>query len=129
MNSKLQRLPDSELVIMKLLWEKGEAMPSAEIYEKLADQKEWKITTVLTLLSRLVEKGFVGTVRQGRGYLYSPLIEERDYLSLETGNLLKFLHKGSLKSLMATLCESGGVSEEEIDELMKWLKERGKENA
>lgn len=123
--SNLQRLPEAELQVMKILWEKGDAMTSGEVMEKLSKEKDWKLTTVLTLLSRLVERGFVGMVRQGRSNLYTPLTEKQEYLNMEAGNFLKLMQHGSLKNMIAALIESNGLDEKELDELAKWLKERG----
>jgi predicted transcriptional regulator len=122
----LHKLPESELEIMKILWEAGEPVLSTDIMERLPEEKEWKLTTVLTLLSRLIEKQFAASEGKARLHRYYPLVQEKDYLQTETEHFFKKMHKGSLKSLIATLYESEGLSEKDIKELEDWMKERGK---
>jgi len=62
----IRRLPDSELEIMKIIWDAKEPVTSAYISEKLKGKKDWKITSILTFLARLTEKGFMSAREKGR---------------------------------------------------------------
>lgn len=127
--SSLQRLPDAELQVMKILWEKSAAMTSGEVMQKLSKEKDWKLTTVLTLLSRLVERGFARLERKGRTNLYTPLADKQEYLGMEAANFLKLMQHGSLKNMVAALVDSDSLDEKELDELAQWLKERENHHA
>lgn len=84
MSKIIKRLPDSELEIMMIIWESNEPVTSAYVSKKLKDKKEWKITSVLTFLARLVEKGFVASTREGKINIYSAVISEQEYLESES---------------------------------------------
>lgn len=125
---KIQRLPESELLIMKVLWRNREAISSNEIYETLKSERDWKLTTVNTLLSRLVDKKFVSFQKNGRAYVYETLIPEKEYLEAETSTFLSLLHGGSLRSLVASLYDGKGIDQKDIEDLKRWLDEKERED-
>ncbi len=129
MKKKLKRLPDSELEIMIVLWKTGHPMTSIEISDQLQNGKEWKITSVLTFLSRLAEKKFVSVEKSGRTNLYSALIKEQDYLQQESKTILEKLYGNSLTAFVSSLFDGRSVEENDLDELRRYLDEKtgGKE--
>ena len=117
---ELRRLPDAELEVMMALWD---CAPPA----KRADM-EWKLrpmapTTLLTLLGRLADRGFIKIEKRGRGSVYLPLVEKRDYLAAQSRRFIRTLCGGSVSAFASALCD-GGLSKEELAELRKLL-ERG----
>ena len=119
-----QRLPDAELEVMQALWaQKTYPVSSAALAEAL-EGRRWQLSTLLKLLSRLEERGFVERKKEGRGNLYAPLVSRHDYLASESRSFLERLHGGSLPSLVAALVESHAVSEEELAELEEILKRK-----
>ncbi len=122
----MKRLPDSELEIMMIIWEAGQPVSSTYIMEKLAGEKSWVHTTVLNFLSRLVERGFLQTSKQGRFNLYRPLVDENDYLRKESRSFLDKMHKSSIKSLVASLYDGNAISHEEFEELRQYVEEVSK---
>ena len=75
MEKEMRRLPDSELEVMQALWELEEPICRAAVEEKLADRKSMAVTTLLTLLTRLADKGFVRIEKDGRRSRYVPLVK------------------------------------------------------
>ena len=73
MENELRRLPDSELEVMHALWELEPPICRAAVEEKLA-QRHLAVTTLLTLLTRLADKGFVRIEKDGRRSRYVPLV-------------------------------------------------------
>ena len=63
--SKIKRLPDAELEIMLLLWQAETAVPRNYFDKALKEDKNWADSTILSLLSRLMEKGFISCSKQG----------------------------------------------------------------
>lgn len=122
MSKKYRRLPDGELAIMQILWDSEAPMSRPAIEEKANQSHPQAATTILTLLSRLAEKGFVAVEKAGRGNLYAPLVSRRDYLAQESRSVLDRLFGGSLSSFALALSESG-VSREELEELRRLLEE------
>jgi predicted transcriptional regulator len=94
--------------------------------EKLAGEKSWGNTTVLNFLSRLVDRGFLETSKQGRFNYYKPLVGENEYLQKESKSFLEKMHKSSLKSLIAALYDGDGISKAELEELRKYVEEVSK---
>lgn len=126
MGSVIKRLPDSELEIMMIIWEAGKPVPSAYIMEKLQGEKDWAPTTVLNFLARLVERGFLQVEKQGRINIYSPMVEEKDYIEAESKSFLERLHKSSLKSFFAALYDGGTLSKEDAEDLKRYIDELAK---
>jgi predicted transcriptional regulator len=116
MNSLAEKISDSELEVMKVLWEAEDALPVTAIRETLADRKGWEATTVKTLVNRLVGKGAVSQEKR-KVFFYAPLISEKEYNTWATGNLVQRLYKGSVKDLVAALVSSDELSDEDIAEL------------
>ena len=116
MNSLAEKISDSELEVMKVLWEAEDALPVTAIRETLADRKGWEATTVKTRVNRLVGTGAVSQEKR-KVFFYAPLISEKEYNAWATGNLIQRLYKGSVKDLVAALVSSDELSDADIAEL------------
>ena len=127
MRKKLPKIPDSELEIMKIVWASNEPLSSTQIIDSLPKKNSWKRSTILTLITRLANKGALSADKEGNSFLYSPLISEKDIQNIETKNFINKMFSGNPGSLVATLCSSIKLSEEDIAELRKFL-DGGKKN-
>jgi BlaI family penicillinase repressor len=121
MNIRIKRLPDSELEIMMIIWEAKEPVTSAYISEKLKNRKKWKITSVLTFLARLTEKGFLTSTREGKINIYSAVISEEEYLENESKSFLEKLYGNSLTTLVSSLYKSNAISDKDLAELRRFI--------
>ena len=119
-----KRLPDAEFEIMYIIWENTSPISTNQIIAHLDGDKKWKPQTVLTLLTRLIDKGFLQSEKIGKERTYTPLISLKEYLSIETSNFFDRLHSNSLLSLVNTLYDGKTLSEAEITDLRNWLAER-----
>ena len=120
-NELAEKISDSELEVMKLLWQAGDALPVTEIRETLQRTRGWEATTVKTLVSRLVSKGALRQERRNVFY-YSPLITEREYNAWATDSLIRRLYNGSARELVAALVRSEGLTQQDIEELRTMFK-------
>ena len=120
-NTLADKISDSELEVMKLLWRAGDALPVTEIREQLHCTKGWEATTVKTLVSRLVAKGVLSQEKRNV-YYYSPLITEAEYNAWATDNLIRRLYNGSARDLIAALVHSEGLTQTDLDELRQMFK-------
>lgn len=116
MNSLAEKISDSELEVMKVLWEAEDALPVTVIREKLQERKGWEATTVKTLVSRLLGKGVIAQEKR-KVFFYSPLVTEAEYNEWATSNLIHRLYKGSAKNLIAALVRSDDLTEADLKEL------------
>lgn len=121
----LQQLSDAELDIMKIIWANKEPSMFAFLMEELADKgKTWQKNTVITLLSRLMDKGFLKAKKTGRRNEYTPLISEMEYQTSQTVNFLDKIYEGSVNGLVSNLIQGDLLTATEYEELLKLLEGR-----
>jgi len=124
----MKKLPDAEFDVMKVVWATQPPITTAEIMKQLGVGKEWKIQTIVSLMQRLMQRGFLRSEKHGKERFYFPLVEKDDYLTFETGNFLKYFHDNSLSNLVTALHGNDSLTDKDIDELMEltktWKKER-----
>lgn len=111
-------ISNSELEVMKILWEKREAN-SLEIIEVLAKEHNWDNSTIRTLIIRLKEKGAIeASKKEGRIYTYIPKIDENEYVIKESKNFLNRFYKGSLKDMLLNFANNDELSKSDLEELI-----------
>ena len=118
------RLPDAEFDVMQIIWSQPSPISSMQIAALTAPEKKWKPQTVLTLLLRLTQRGFLSSEKQGKERMFTPLITQEDYLNQETGLFMRKFHKNSLTGLMNAFFSDKSPEEDDLQALEKWLKER-----
>lgn len=123
MKSSSRRLPDAELEVMQAIWACEPPVSRAEINEILKETHPMALTTLLTMLTRLSEKGFVEIQKEGRSAKYLPLVAKSDYLAQQSRRFVQTVCGGSLPTFAAALCDSG-LTKEELAQLRELL-ERG----
>jgi BlaI family transcriptional regulator, penicillinase repressor len=117
-----ERISDAEHAVMEVLWKRA-PLTATEVADRVADEKDWSLQTVKTLLSRLAAKAVVGTERDGRRFLYSPLVERDAYLTGVSRNFVDRLFGGKVMPLVAHLAEADELSAEDIREIEALLRE------
>lgn len=115
-------LSEAELELMAVLWDEA-PLAAADIAARAPMRRDWSITTVKTMLSRLVEKGAVSTRAQGRRFLYSPLVARETVAAAQAGRLVDRLFGGRVSPLVAHLADRGDLTDEDIAELERIVKE------
>ena len=120
----IAQVSDSELELMKIVWANEGTAFYAHIMEELAKSgRTWQKNTIITLLSRLVEKGLLKTKKLGRRNEYSAVVSEGDYRAAQTQTLLNKLYEGSAKGLVSTLIQRDLISPAEYEELKQFWEE------
>ena len=120
MNSNIKRLPDSELEVMQEIWSLEAPVARVDIEEILKDNYPIAMTTLLTLLTRLSEKGFIKIEKVSRSARYYPLVSQQEYLAQQSKNFLQRLCGGNMSTFATALCDSG-ISKEDLAELRELL--------
>lgn len=120
MKEKIRRLPDSELEVMQAIWACHAPVSRLEIEEILYQHHPMAMTTLLTLLSRLSEKGFIHIEKKGRRSYYTPCISQENYLACQGKSFFEKLCGGNLSVFANALCD-GGLTKEEIIQLRELL--------
>lgn len=124
----IERLPDSELNVMKVVWNSKEPIGTGKIIKVLIEEKNWSRSTVQVLLSRLEERGFIACQKNGRLKYYVPLIEEEVYCSKETKTFLEHFYNSSYKNLIACLVQDKTIKEEDLEDIIQIIKKGGDQN-
>ena len=119
-----EKISESELEVMRVLWEAGDALPITDIRRILQDRKGWEATTVKTLVQRLVSKGVLEQEKR-KVFYYRPLVSESEYSDWAVSGMVQRLFRGSAKALVATLVRSDGLSDEDLAELREYFKVEG----
>jgi BlaI family penicillinase repressor len=121
---KLPRISEREWEVMRVVWTKAPCSAS-DIFETLAKaDASWHPKTVKTYLNRLVSKQALGYCKEGRAYVYRPLVTEEESVSAASHSFLERVFGGSLRPMLAHFVEQKKLSAEEIQELKNLLEER-----
>ena len=115
------KISDSEVEILRVLWESAEPLTLTEIRMELNKRTDWEDSTIKTLLRRLCEKGAVHQEKK-KAFCYSAEITEAEYEEYCTQKLIDRLYKGSAKNLVAALVQEQKLTQEDLNELWDMLK-------
>lgn len=126
MKQRITRLPDTELEIMKTIWQAGRTLSTTEIKQRLECTRPWNASALQTLLNRLIARGFLDSYKDGKKRFYPILIEEETYLAFENRLFLSKVNNNSLTKLVASLYNSHSISEADLDELAGFIQEKTK---
>lgn len=116
-----ERISDAEHAVMEVLWRRA-PLTAIEVSDALADDRDWSLQTVKTLLGRLLAKSVIAHEEDGRRYLYRPLVEREDYVAGESQRLVDRLFGGRVTPLVAHLAETQQLSDKDIAEIEALLK-------
>lgn len=113
------RVSESEKLVMEILWQES-PLSSLDVVSRLSDQ-DWNEKTVKTFLNRLVKKKVLSYQKDGRRYLYSPMVDRVDFLSDESTGFLNKVFKGDMRELLTTFVQNKQLSEKELNYLRELL--------
>ena len=119
-----KKLPDAELDVMIAIWDSTPPVNTAYLMEKVGHGKGWKAPTLISFLVRLEERGFISSTKHGKERFYMPEADKIMYMQRATEQCVEKYHGGSFVALMDTLYHQRVLSENDIDELLEWLKSK-----
>ena len=123
--SVIKRLPDSEFEIMEIIWSEEVPVTTLQIMKRLESSKEIKMQTLLTMLIRLIDKGFLTSGRVGRNRDYTPVISKQEYMSVEIKSFMSRHYINSVGNLVKAFYDGLELSPKDERELTTWLIDRG----
>jgi len=115
-------ISEAESVVMDVLWREY-PLSAEDVVAALAKTTDWQEPTVKTLLNRLLKKRAIAAEREGRRYLYRPLLKREDYIHAESKGLLDRLFDGRVAPLVAHFSERRKLSRKDIEELKRLIRE------
>lgn len=128
MGNTRKKLGEAELEIMQVVWESDSPVTSNYILKELQGRRRWQLSTLMTSLTRLADKGFIHCDRSTGSNLYTPLILENEYKAGASKHFLEKLYNNSIQNMIATLYSNRELKNSDIEELREFLDElEGKE--
>jgi predicted transcriptional regulator len=115
-------ISEAESVVMDVLW-REHPLSADEVVAALAKTTDWQEPTIKTLLNRLLKKRAIDAQRDGRRYLYRPLLKREDYVHAASKGLLDRLFDGRVAPLVAHFSERRKLSKKDIAELKRLIEE------
>lgn len=119
------RISPAEWEVLNIVWDRT-PITAPEVYQALADEQEWHQKTVNTFLARLAEKGVLAVQREGKANVYSPMLSREQCVRHESETFLNRVFRGAVAPMMAHFVEHADITDDEIAELQKLLKQRAK---
>lgn len=118
--SALPQISEAEFEVMKIVW-KSAPINTNEITERLLKTTTWSAKTIQTLIKRLVTKGALTYEKQGRIFVYTPLVEENEYINQQSNSFLDRFYDGDISAMLSTYLENNQLSETELQHLRSIL--------
>ncbi len=116
------QISEAESIVMDVLWARS-PLGADEVVQALAGRQDWQDATIKTLLNRLLNKGAIRAEKDGRRYLYAPLVKREDWVLEESRGLLDRLFDGRVAPLVAHFSAHRKLSKKDVAELRKLLEE------
>lgn len=116
----LPQISEAEFEVMKIIW-KHAPISTNEITDKLTKTTKWSPKTIQTLIKRLVTKGALSYEKQSRVFVYTPLIDEKEYIGQESHSFLKRFYNGDITAMFLAYLEDGKLTASEVETLRSLL--------
>ncbi len=118
--SALPQISEAEFEVMKIVW-RSAPINTNELTERLLKTTTWSAKTIQTLIKRLVTKGALTYEKQGRIFVYTPLVEENEYINQQSNSFLDRFYDGDISAMLSTYLENNQLSETELQHLRSIL--------
>jgi BlaI family penicillinase repressor len=115
-------ISEAESVVMQVIW-RTNPIATEDVIAALAHKEEWQEPTVKTLLNRLFKKGAISAQKEGRRYLYSPVLKREQWLAAESKGFLDRLFDGRVAPLVSHFSQHKKLSKKDIADLRRLIKE------
>lgn len=121
MSNITKKLGEAELEIMQVIWDSGNPVTSNYILKELKERRKWQLSTLMTSLTRLSDKGFVSCDRSTGSNLYTSIISENEYKAGASKHFLEKLYNNSVQNMIAALYSNKAIKDSDIEELRNFL--------
>lgn len=116
-----KKLGEAELEIMQVIWDSAGSVTSNYILRQLQGRRKWQLSTLMTSLARLSDKGFVSCDRSTGSNLYTAVVAENEYKTGASRHFLEKLYDNSIQNMIATLYSSKAIKASDVEELRSFL--------
>lgn len=112
------QISEAESQVMEVLWDHS-PRTAEDVVAVLSQQRQWQEATIKTLLNRLLKKGAIHAEKDGRRFLYSPLLLRDQWIVAESSSMVERLFGGRIAPLVAHFGQHGKLSASDLDELKR----------
>ena len=119
---ELPSISEAESAVMEVLW-RTSPVSTEDVVAALKNRQDWREPTIKTLLNRLLKKGAISAQRDGRRYLYSPVLQRDQWLASESKGLLDRLFGGRVAPLVAHFSKQRKLTKKDLTELKRLIEE------
>lgn len=123
--NNLPQISEAEFEVMKIVW-KYAPISTNEITDRLLQTTTWSPKTIQTLIKRLVTKGALSYEKQSRVFIYTPLVQESEYIGQESNSFLERYYDGDIAAMLSAYLENDKLSETEIEHLRSLLSRKSR---
>lgn len=116
----LPQISEAEFEVMKVVWQNA-PISTNEVTDRLVNKTSWSPKTIQTMLKRLVSKGALTYEKRSRVFVYTPLVEESEYLEHQSISFLNRYYNGNLASMVNSYIDNKSLSQGEIRQLRMLL--------
>lgn len=116
----LPQISEAEFEVMKIVWRHA-PISTNDITDRLLRTTSWSPKTIQTLIKRLVIKEALTYEKQGRVFVYTPLVKENEYIDQKSTSFLKRYYDGDITAMLSSYIENDRLSETDIDHLRSLL--------
>lgn len=116
----LPQISEAEFEVMKVVWQNA-PISTNEVTDRLVNKTSWSPKTIQTMLKRLVSKGALTYEKRSRVFVYTPLVEENEYLEHQSISFLNRYYNGNLASMVNSYIDNKSLSQGEIRQLRMLL--------
>ena len=118
--NRLPQISEAEFEVMKYVWQYA-PVSTNEITDRLMKTTSWGAKTIQTLIKRLTNKGALTYEKEGRVYVYTPLVKENEYISQQSNSFLRRFYDGDITAMLSAYIKNDRLSAEEIGTLRSIL--------
>ena len=118
--NRLPQISEAEFEVMKIVWQYA-PVSTNEITDRLMKTTSWGAKTIQTLSKRLTNKGALTYEKEGRVYVYTPLVKENEYISQQSNSFLRRFYDGDITAMLSAYIKNDRLSAEEIGTLRSIL--------
>jgi BlaI family penicillinase repressor len=115
-------ISEAESVVMEVIW-RSSPIATEDVMAALEPRGKWQESTVKTLINRLLKKGAISARKDGRRYLYSPLLKRKAWVSSESTGFLNRLFDGRIAPLVAHFSQQRKLGKIDIADLKRLIQE------
>ena len=119
----LPQISEAEFEVMRIIWNNA-PISTNEIVDKLVQTTSWSPKTIQTLIKRLVTKKAIAYEKESRMFVYTPLVEEREYIRQESNTFLKKYFNGNISAMLSAYLENDKLSDAERNDLRSLLEQK-----